>query len=157
MLQIKTLAHAGLVVKDLESCRWFYGEVLQMQEIARPRNFRFDGAWFRFGDSELHMITERDTVAPAGFRDPGSAAATGLATHLAFEVADLDAVHAHLTRHAIPIAGGPMPRGDGVMQLYVHDPNGYLLEFFQWVVGSEIDAPTRDAVAAPGASSGRQS
>ncbi|GBL38185.1 hypothetical protein EMGBD1_18720 [Anaerolineaceae bacterium] len=26
-----------------------------------------------------------------------------------------------------------MLRGDGVLQLYLHDPDDYMLEFFQWV------------------------
>ena len=26
----------------------------------------------------------------------------------------------------------PRPRGDGVMQLYIRDPDGYVIEFFAW-------------------------
>ena len=142
---IKTLAHNGLVVRDLDLTRHFYGDVLGAPELSRPRTFKFDGAWFQMGDSELHFILERDTTAPAGFANPGPAKKSGLATHIAFEVESLDAMQAQLQAHGVEIFG-PMPRGDGVMQMYVFDPDGYFLEFFQWVKGSEVDAPARDIV-----------
>ncbi len=130
-MQIKRLQHCGLVVKDLEESRWFYGTVLGMKEMPRPRTFVFDGAWFRSGEDELHLIMERDTTAPAGFRDAGAAKYSGLATHIAFEVTELVAMKARLEAHGIEILGGPMARGDGVEQFYFHDPDGYLLEFYQ--------------------------
>ena len=145
-MEIKTLAHCGLVVRDLEKSRWFYGTVIGMQELPRPKTFKFGGAWFRGGDSELHLILADDTVAPPGFPDAGAAVRTGLATHIAFEVPDLNEIKATLEEHGIEIKGGPMPRGDGVMQMYLHDPDGYMIEFFQWLEGSEIEAPDRVAI-----------
>ncbi|MGB0389346.1 MAG: VOC family protein [Ardenticatenaceae bacterium] len=145
-MDIQSLAHCGLVVRDLEKSRWFYGTVLGMKEVPRPKTFKFGGAWFVSGAFEVHLVLAKDTVAPPGFRDAGAGARTGLATHLAFEVPDLDKVVATLEKHGVSIKGGPMARGDGVMQLYLHDPDGYLVEFFTWSEGSEIDAPERDAV-----------
>jgi catechol 2,3-dioxygenase-like lactoylglutathione lyase family enzyme len=141
-----SLAHCGLVVRDLAVTRAFYRDVVGMTEVPRPANFKFAGLWMHSGESELHMIQARDTVAPPGLPDQGVAVKTGLATHIAFEVDDLAAVRARLDAHSVVIQGGPMPRGDGVMQLYVLDPDGYMLEFFQWVPGSEIGAPSRDVV-----------
>ena len=145
-MEVKTLSHCGLVVRDLEKSRWFYGTVLGMTEVPRPKTFRFRGAWFRGGDSELHLILAEDTVAPPGFEDAGAAAKTGLATHIAFEVLDLEPVLETLRKHNIEIKGGPMPRGDGVVQVYLLDPDGYMLEFFQWSEERGIGGPTRDAV-----------
>jgi catechol 2,3-dioxygenase-like lactoylglutathione lyase family enzyme len=146
-MPLKTLAHCGMVVRDLSATRGFYVDVVGMTEIARPSNFKFGGAWFRCGDSELHMILAADTVAPPGFHDPGVAVRTGLATHIAFEVDDLAAMHARLLAGGVTIQGGPLKRGDGVEQLYVFDPDGYMIEFFQWVRGSEIGADDRAAIA----------
>jgi len=145
-MKIKTLQHCGLVVRDLERSRWFYGTVLGMQEVLRPSNFIFGGAWFQGGDSQLHLILASDTTAPAGFVDAGPAKHTGLATHLAFEVEDLAAVQATLEQHGIAILGGPMLRGDGVEQLYLYDPDGYLLECFHWIDNGTQEAPERGAV-----------
>ena len=145
-MHIKTLQHCGLVVRDLERSRWFYGTVLGMQEMPRPTNFKYGGAWFQGGDSQLHLILARDTSAPAGFVDAGPAKHTGLATHLAFEVEDLTVTKVRLEQYGIEILGGPMLRGDGVEQMYLHDPDGYLLEFFHWINTGTQDAPERRAV-----------
>lgn len=145
-MHIKTLQHSGLVVRDLERSRWFYGTVLAMQEIPRPPNFKFGGAWFQGGDSQLHLILASDTTAPAGFVDAGPAKHTGLATHLAFEVDDLASVRATLEQNEITILGGPMLRGDGVEQMYFQDPDGYLLECFHWVENVTQPAAERAAV-----------
>jgi len=52
--------------------------------------------------------------------------------HFAFEVANLEEARQHLQAHDIAIVGGPRPRGDGVMQMYVRDPDGYIIELFIW-------------------------
>ncbi|HVB74555.1 MAG TPA: VOC family protein [Ktedonobacteraceae bacterium] len=145
-MHIKTLQHCGLVVRDLERARWFYGIVLGMQEVPRPSNFKFGGAWFQGGDSQLHLILASDTTAPAGFVDAGPAKHTGLATHLAFEVDDLAAVQSTLEQYEVKILGGPMLRGDGAEQIYLHDPDGYLLEFYHWVGNAIQEAPERAAI-----------
>ena len=146
-MDIQSLGHCGLVVCDLEKSRWFYGTVLGMEEVPRPKTFKFGGAWFRSGGCEVHLVLAKDTVAPAGFPDAGAAICTGLATHLAFEVPDLEKVIATLEKHGVEIKGGPMARGDGVMQLYLHDPDGYLIEFFACSM-ADIDAPDREPVLA---------
>lgn len=116
-----------------------------MEEIPRPRNFTFRGAWFRQGSCEVHLILADDTTAPPGLPDPGPAKHNGLATHIAFEVEDLQAVRSHLELNHVEIVGGPIPRGDGMLQLWVHDPDGYLIEFFARAnVGTE--APERRPV-----------
>src|SRR6266581_1767141 len=38
----------------------------------------------------------------------------------------------HLQAHNVAIVGGPRPRGDGVLQMYVCDPDGYIVELFVW-------------------------
>ncbi|HEY4034781.1 MAG TPA: VOC family protein, partial [Ktedonobacteraceae bacterium] len=57
--------------------------------------------------------------------------ASGLVTHLAFEVDDLEAAISHLHAQGIAITG-PRPRGDGVQHLYISDPDGYVIELFVW-------------------------
>jgi catechol 2,3-dioxygenase-like lactoylglutathione lyase family enzyme len=55
MLDIETLHHVSLPVTDLSRARRFYGDVLGLEEIARPP-FDFPGAWYRVGDRTLHLI-----------------------------------------------------------------------------------------------------
>jgi len=55
-------------------------------------------------------------------------------------------VQATLEQHGIAILGGPMLRGDGVEQLYLYDPDGYLLECFHWIDNGTQEAPERGAI-----------
>ena len=131
-MNIRALDHAALLVKDVERSRHFYVEILGMNEESRPSSFSFPGAWFRKGMAHIHLIGEDEEgraaqVTPTYY---DSELATGHAPHLAFEVDDLEAAQKHLRSHNIEIVGGPRPRGDGVQQLYVLDPDGYVIEFF---------------------------
>jgi catechol 2,3-dioxygenase-like lactoylglutathione lyase family enzyme len=140
------IQHVGLVVSDLERSRRFYREALALEEVPRPPNFRFDGAWFRFGEYELHLLAEAHTTGGAGQPDAGAGATQGLTHHLAFEVDDLEAACARLAEKGVALAGGPMPRGDGVTQVFFLDPDGYVLEYFERTGEDQSDAPPRAPV-----------
>lgn len=137
------LQHCGLVVADLERSRRFYGEALGLEELPRPANFTFAGAWFALGDTEIHLLAEADTTGRAGMPDPGPGIAGGLATHLALEVDDFVVWQERLRAHDVPPAAGPMPRGDGVVQLFVFDPDGYVVELFERTEQDQSGAATR--------------
>jgi catechol 2,3-dioxygenase-like lactoylglutathione lyase family enzyme len=119
--------------------------VIGMEEVPRPHNFTFKGAWFRGGSSELHLIAASETTAPAGVQEPGPGKYSGLATHIAFEITDLAAMRKKLEQHGVEIVAGPLLREDGAEQIYIHDPDGYMIEFFQWLGHSVPDAPERGA------------
>jgi len=140
------LQHCGLVVADLDRSRRFYDQALGLEEVPRPPSFTFAGAWFRFGEDEIHLLAEADTTGRAGAPDPGPSAAFGLSSHLAFEVDDLDSGCARLEANGVALIGGPMPRGDGVVQVFFRDPDGYVLELFQWTNEDQSGAPERAPV-----------
>lgn len=140
------IQHVGLVVSDLERSRRFYAEALGLEEVPRPANFTFDGAWFRFGGTEIHLLVEAHTTGGAGQGDAGAGAERGLTHHLAFEVDDLRPALARLDEHGVALRGGPMPRGDGFTQAFFLDPDGYVLELFQWTGEDQSDAPPRAPV-----------
>ena len=134
-MEIRRLDHAALLVKDVERSRRFYGQVLGMEEVPRPSNFTFPGAWFRKGHAEIHLIGEAEPgragqVQPGGYRP--DELSVGYGAHIAFEVANLEEARRHLQAHNVEIVGGPRPRGDGVLQMYVCDPDGYIVELFVW-------------------------
>jgi catechol 2,3-dioxygenase-like lactoylglutathione lyase family enzyme len=131
-VEILSLDHAALFVSDVERSRYFYGQVLEMEEVPRPSNFDFPGAWFRKGRAELHLIGASDPGRVAQI-NPGYNAdemSRGHGSHIAFEVDDLEEAQRHLRALGVPLVGGPRPRGDGVMQMYVCDPDGYIIELF---------------------------
>jgi glyoxylase I family protein len=137
------LQHCGLIVADLARSRRFYGGALGLEEVPRPHNFVFEGAWFQIGEDQIHLLVESETTARAGTADPGPSAAVGLATHVALEVDDLATATARLEEHGVALVGGPMPRGDGYDQIFVRDPDGYVIELFQHTGADQSDAPLR--------------
>lgn len=137
------LQHCGLLVAELERSRRFYGGALGLEEVPRPHNFAFEGAWFQVGDDQIHLLVESETTARAGADDPGPSAAVGLATHLALEVDDLGGALKRLSDHGIELIGGPMPRGDGYDQVFLFDPDGYVIELFEHTGADQSDAPLR--------------
>jgi catechol 2,3-dioxygenase-like lactoylglutathione lyase family enzyme len=140
------IQHVGLVVSDLVRSRQFYADALGLEEVPRPASFEFAGAWFRFGGTEIHLLAEADTTGDAGPKDSGPSAAFGLTSHVALEVDDLDAARRRLDEHGVPVVGVPMPRGDGYVQLFFRDPDGYVLELFQHTGEDQSDAPPRTPV-----------
>ena len=141
------IQHVGLVVSDLGRSRRFYTHALGLEEVPRPANFAFDGAWFRFGGTELHLLSDAHATGGAGQPDPGSGAERGMTHHLAFAVDDLDAACARLAENGVALAGGPMPCGDGYVQVFFLDPDGHVLELFQHTGEDQRDAPARAPIA----------
>jgi catechol 2,3-dioxygenase-like lactoylglutathione lyase family enzyme len=137
------IQHVGLVVSDLDRSRRFYAGALGLEEVPRPPNFVFDGAWFRFGGTELHLLSDEHATGGAGQPDPGAGAERGMTHHLALEVDDLAVACARLAANGVPLEGGPMPRGDGFTQVFFLDPDGYVLEFFEHTGEDQSDAPAR--------------
>jgi catechol 2,3-dioxygenase-like lactoylglutathione lyase family enzyme len=140
------IQHVGLVVADLGRSRRFYADALGLEEVPRPPNFTFDGAWFRFGGTEIHLLSDAHATGGAGQPDPGVGAKRGMTRHLAFEVDDLDGACARLDEHGVGLEGGPMPRGDGYQQVFFRDPDGHVLELFQWTGEDQSGAPERAPV-----------
>jgi catechol 2,3-dioxygenase-like lactoylglutathione lyase family enzyme len=140
------LQHCGLIVADLERSRRFYAGALGLEEVPRPGNFVFEGAWFQVGEDQIHLLVASETTGSAGTGDPGPSVATGLATHIAIEVDDLDSAVARLAEHGIALVGGPLPRGDGYDQVFLLDPDGYVIELFEHTGADQSDAPLREPI-----------
>lgn len=125
-LNVKTIDHVTVVVKDLERSRAFYEDLLGMAPISRP-DFGFPGLWFDAGARQVHLILESPEAGPAGLPEfQGTLPSRGF--HFAFQVSSCDDAAAQLNRMNVPIVAGPKSRPDGARQLYIHDPDGHLVE-----------------------------
>jgi catechol 2,3-dioxygenase-like lactoylglutathione lyase family enzyme len=118
MIHVHELNHVLLHVGDLDASVLFYGTVLELPRLPRPA-FGFPGAWFALGQQELHLIG-----------DPELARASRYNCHFALRVDDPFAVRATLESKGLRGLQGPSPRPDGAMQLFLPDPDGYIIEFF---------------------------
>lgn len=128
--EIKALDHVSIISRDIEASRRFYCGVLGMDEVPRPANFTFPGAWFRKGSAEIHLIGSAVAVQEAGDAEntPTERSDMTFARHFALQINDMDALVRRLAAHHIPLAYGPRPRGDGPAQAYIYDPDGHFIE-----------------------------
>lgn len=127
-IRARYVDHVTLVVKDMERSRRFYVDLLGLEEVPRP-GFRFPGMWFQAGPTQIHLIGEHDESGPAGVRT-ADGVSISRTNHFAFEVADANAAAAYLSEQGIEIVAGPKQRPDGPTQMYIHDPDGHLVELF---------------------------
>ncbi len=115
MIQVKGYNHVGVVVRNLEKCRDFYGRVLGLKSIPRPA-FNFPGHWYQVGPgAQLHLMVKEETI-PDTMR------------HVALEVTDFPETVRSLKNEGIGIHEGPAKREDGSDYLFCHDPDGNLVE-----------------------------
>jgi glyoxylase I family protein len=136
MLDIQTLHHAAISVSDLSRAKEFYGGVLGLEEIARPP-FPFDGAWYRAGDRELHLIVSRDPTFRAGKH------VTLEDGHFALRVRSFRAALEHLESKGCRVSNDEPGRSmrvnpssiTGYPQIHLLDPDRNIVE---------INAETRD-------------
>ena len=114
-LDIKGLHHITLVVNNLDRSRPFYEKFLGLQPTPRP-SYDFEGAWYRCGGLELHLLVAEEHPHPSR-------------RHVAFEVADFDRVLKSLDRQQVHIVGGPGKRPhDNSWFVFCQDPDGNLIE-----------------------------
>lgn len=119
--------HTALLVQDRERSRRFYRDVLQMEETSGLGTI-----WMRSGSAEIHLLDLMEAHADRTGADAYHPAdlAQGHITHIAFQVEDLEQAQQHLQACHVPIVCGPRPRGDDGEQLYICDPDGYVIELF---------------------------
>ena len=114
MIKPKVFHHAALRVRDLEGSRRFYEEIVGLKTIPRP-DFGFPGVWYGLGGNQLHLMAPQRA---AGDLDPTN-------PHLAIEVDDFDETKRFLSEKGIPFLE---MAGVSGRQLWIKDPDGYLIE-----------------------------
>ena len=125
-IQVKSLDHVTIVVKDLERSRQFYVDGLGMRETPRPA-FTFPGSWFQAGATQIHLIQEHVGTPPAGNPLPEQFR-TSRSHHFAFVVDDAEATYARAQELGLKIVSPPKPRPDGFVQVFLNDPDGHVVE-----------------------------
>ena len=120
-----------LQVFDMPTSVRFYRDVLGFEVIQTSvrEGDQFDRGWLRLGDTNLMLNTayEKET-RPA---EPDSARVTAHGdTCLYFGCPGVDAAYRHLREHGLDVKE-PKVAPYGMKQLYVSDPDGYMV-CFQW-------------------------
>lgn len=127
-MKITQLNHVAIHCADLDASVRFYRDVLGLPEIPRPA-FNFPGAWFAIGPDgqELHLIARppRETDSYSIPRE----------RHFAMAVDDAAAAEARLRAAGVEFQPAK-PRPDGVLQVFLRDPDGHVVELCQVAAAS---------------------
>lgn len=120
---VQAIDHVTIVVKDLAATRRFYVDVLGMRDVPRP-NFSFAGQWFQAGATLIHTVLEHEHSGSAS----GAFGRSTRGWHIAFLVDDLTIAAARLEASGVDVVVPPKLRPDGAGQMFLHDPDGHLIE-----------------------------
>ena len=89
--------------------------------------FPLEGVGFRQGETQIHLILEHEDTPVAG-EDMSRQKASSRYRHFAFEVEDGHKAVEQLKELGVPLLTGSQERPDGAVQLFVRDPDGYVVE-----------------------------
>ena len=141
MLPFTVLSHVSVTVSDLEKAKRFYGALIGLTQIPRP-DFGFSGVWYSLGgELQLHVIVNERVAAhpvePHRFdvRD----------RHFALWVEDADDTYERLSKTGHPFHDfSSTPTG--LRQLFIHDPDGNMVEFIGPTAESRLKRMERPAM-----------
>jgi catechol 2,3-dioxygenase-like lactoylglutathione lyase family enzyme len=128
-LQITQIDHVSVLITDVARSRRFYGELLGLKEIAKPRTFDFVVVWYDLGNQHLHLLLKErpDSISPR---------------HFALRVADAAAARQYFAAHGVLTQETTaIPGAD---RFFIADPDGNRIEVIQW---RQPYKPERDGAA----------
>jgi catechol 2,3-dioxygenase-like lactoylglutathione lyase family enzyme len=109
--------HVALHVKDIAASTKFYREVLGLEPIAVPDSLKAIRSWFKLGANEqIHLLAGR-TKKVNNDRN---------GSHFALFVTSITGAEKYLLNQKIKFH--KQVRFDGAVQIYIADPDGYLIE-----------------------------
>lgn len=109
--------HVALHVKDIAASTKFYRDVMGLEPVAVPDSLKAIRSWFKLGtDQQIHLLAGRDFDVK---NDRNG-------SHFALFVTSITAAEKYLTQHKMNFH--KQVRFDGAVQIYLADPDGYLIE-----------------------------
>jgi len=112
---IQRIDHVAINVSDMPRARAFYGGILKLKEVPRPRSFDFAGAWYRIGTVDLHLISRGEVDALSR-------------RHFAFWLSDVPAAAKSIESAGVTVIWDTY-KIDSIDRFFVRDPDGNRLEF----------------------------
>ena len=125
LVMVKKLLHTRYRVNDLEKTVKFYTEVLGLEEVRRHKSPRGSELVF------LRTPNSEELIEIACYPASGPVVLGADVTHLAFEVADLEAFALHAAAHGYPLTDGPTESSSGTFA-FIDAPEGYEIELIQY-------------------------
>lgn len=119
-IPVQSYNHVGLAVKDLQASAKFYREIVGLKPLNVPDNMVAIRRWFQIAPGqELHLLLGRKD--PVANNDKNGA-------HFSWTIPakSADSIEAYLKEKGV--AYHRQQRFDGAFQIYITDPDGYVIE-----------------------------
>jgi len=119
-IEILSYNHVGLAVKDLKASVTFYRDIIGLSPLDVPDNMLAIRRWFKVAPGqELHLLLGREN--PVANNDKN-----GAHFSLSIPTNSADEIEAFLKEKNVTYHR--QKRFDGAYQIYVTDPDGYVIE-----------------------------
>ncbi|MGL6096694.1 MAG: VOC family protein [Fimbriiglobus sp.] len=117
-LVVTHIDHVSVLITDVARSRQFYGGLLGLREIAKPRTFDFVALWFDLGGQQLHLLLRPapDAVSPR---------------HFALRVTDTVAACEYFRGHGVAMQETTVI--PGCDRFFIADPDGNRIEIIRWL------------------------
>lgn len=116
--RITRLDHCSVIITDVTRSREFYGGLLGLREINKPRTFDFVVLWYDLGDDTLHLLLKEEPDIPSP-------------RHFALRVEDVAAARHYFRARGIKVDETTLI--PGADRFFIHDPDGNRIEIIQWL------------------------
>ena len=117
-----SILHVSFIVADTPRALAFYVDVLGLSVNHQRPDLGFPGAWLDCDGQQIHLLELANPDPVRGRPEHG-----GRDRHVAFAIADLDAVSASLEKAGIDFTRSQ----SGRRALFCRDPDGNALEFIE--------------------------
>jgi len=116
---VTALHHVNVTVpaKLEQATKDFYGAVLGLKQVPKPKAARQTGAWYQIGENQLHLSVEEEPRSTSS-------------RHVCFTVDDLAETEERFRHAGAEIIPDPRPV-PGTRRFYVRDPGGNQLEIVE--------------------------
>jgi glyoxylase I family protein len=114
-ITVQRIEHVALTVTDVARAKHFYGQILNLTEIPRPKSFDFPGAWYRNGATDLHIIGRQEADAPSR-------------RHVAFYVADIQTAAKILQQNGYLVLWEEKYKIDNIDRFFTEDSDQNRIE-----------------------------
>jgi catechol 2,3-dioxygenase-like lactoylglutathione lyase family enzyme len=116
-IDVVSFNHIALHVKDIETSAKFYGDTLGLLTFEVPDSLKKVRAWFQLGNGQMiHLLAGRTAVIE---NDRNG-------SHFSLFIKSIDETLVFLKKNKKPYH--LQVRFGGVKQIYIADPDGYLIE-----------------------------
>jgi glyoxylase I family protein len=122
MNQFTGIDHHAIIIAHIDKSRFFYSEILGLDEDASRPRMGFDGLWFKVGPQSIHCLCLKNPDPVHARPEHG-----GRDRHVCLKTTDMNGLVESLEQHSINYTRSKSGRN----AIFFRDPDGNAIEVQQ--------------------------